>query len=75
MGQRMTEIITLLEDALLTKRPVRIHTMDKRQLKGVVETIEPGQVKPYEERSTVTISTDKGPKRVQEYAITQIRWA
>lgn len=75
MAQRTSEICGLLEDALLTKRPVKIHTMDKRMLHGVVQEIQPGTVKPYQERSTVTIDTQKGAKRVQEYAITQIAWA
>lgn len=75
MAQRTTEIISLLEDALLTKRPVKIHTIDKKTLHGVIDEIAPGTVKPYQERSTVTITTAKGAKRVQEYAIAQIGWA
>ncbi|WP_225047212.1 hypothetical protein [Lacticaseibacillus kribbianus] len=75
MAQHTTEIFGLLEDALLTKRPVKIHTMDKRMLHGVIQAITPGTVKPYAERSTVLIDTAKGAKRVQEYAITKIAWA
>ncbi|MFD1428735.1 MULTISPECIES: hypothetical protein [Lacticaseibacillus] len=75
MAQRTTEIISLLEDALLTKRPVKIHTIDRKQLHGIISGITPGLVKPYQERSTVTVATDKGDKRVQEYAITKIAWA
>ncbi|WP_179395430.1 hypothetical protein [Lacticaseibacillus absianus] len=75
MAQRTTEIIGLLEDALLTHRPVKIHTIDKQQLRGVVDSIIPGTVKPYQERSTVTITTAKGAKRLQEYAIAKIAWA
>lgn len=75
MAQRTTEIISILEDALLTKRPVQIHTIDKRKLHGVIDAITPGQVKPYANRSTVTITTAKGETRVQEYAIAKIAWA
>lgn len=75
MAQRTTEIIGLLEDALLTKRPVKIHTMDKRTLKGTVSAIQPGTVKPYQERSTVIVETPKEAKRLQEYAIAKIAWA
>ncbi|MCI1987312.1 MAG: hypothetical protein LKJ69_06865 [Lactobacillus sp.] len=75
MSQRTTEIISLLEDALLTKRPVKVKTIDKQQLHGVIDAIVPGTVKPYQERSTVTITTKKGPKHIQEYAIAHIMWA
>ncbi|WP_203623308.1 MULTISPECIES: hypothetical protein [unclassified Lacticaseibacillus] len=75
MAQRTTEIIGLLEDALLTKRKVSIHTIDKKILKGIIAEIHPATVKPYQERSTVIIETPKGAKRVQEYAITKIAWA
>lgn len=75
MAQRTTEIITILEDALLTKRPVKIHTIDKRLLHGVIDAITPGQVKPYADRSTVTVTTKKGEQRIQEYAIAKIGWA
>ncbi|WP_461214780.1 hypothetical protein [Lacticaseibacillus sp. GG6-2] len=75
MSQRTTEIISLLEDALLTKRPVKVKTFDHQRLHGVIDAITPGQVKPYQERSTVTITTTKGAKRVPEYAIVQIAWA
>lgn len=75
MSQRTTEVISMLEDALLTKRPVKVQTMDKMTLHGVIDAITPGAVKPYAERSTVTITTKKGPKRVAEYAIVRIKWA
>ncbi|WP_125703394.1 hypothetical protein [Lacticaseibacillus daqingensis] len=75
MAQRTTEIIGLLEDALLTKREVLIHTIDRKRLHGTVDAIVPGTVKPYQERSTVMINTKKGPKRIQEYAIAKIAWA
>lgn len=75
MAQRITEIISLLEDALRTRRPVKLHTIDKKTLHGVIDSITPGTVKPYQERSTVIITTTNGAKRVQEYAIAQIAWA
>lgn len=75
MSQRTTEIISLLEDALLTKRPVIVKTMDKTTLLGVIDAITPGQVKPYADRSVVTVTTKKGPKHVAEYAIVRIKWA
>ncbi|TLF38213.1 hypothetical protein [Lacticaseibacillus zeae] len=74
MAQRPEEITNLLQDALHSQHEVAIDTIDRRCLKGRVVDIKAAKVKPYNERGVITIATGRGAKRIQAYAISQIKY-
>ncbi|KRK13685.1 hypothetical protein FD51_GL000245 [Lacticaseibacillus zeae DSM 20178 = KCTC 3804] len=74
MAQRPEEITNLLQDALHSQHEVAIDTIDRSCLKGRVVDIKAGKVKPYNERGVITVATGRGAKRIQAYAISQIKY-
>ena len=74
MAQRPEEITNLLQDALHTQHEVAINTIYRHRFKGRVVDIEAATVKPYNERGVITVATGRGAKRVQAYAISQIKY-
>ena len=64
----------LLQDALHTQQEVAINTIDRHRLKGRVIDIEAATVKPYNERGVITVETGRGAKRIQAYAISQVKY-
>ena len=74
MTQKLPEILTMLQTALTTHQRVNVQTMEKQKLCGTVTAIEPATVKPYAERATIHLETEKGLKRMAAYTISHIEW-
>lgn len=71
-SQDLQEISALLDRSLANEAPIKIKTIDHRTLGGIVTGFENGTVKPYFERRTVFLNTQKGMKRIKQYSIQQV---
>ncbi|KRO18222.1 hypothetical protein IV56_GL001353 [Lacticaseibacillus saniviri JCM 17471 = DSM 24301] len=75
MKQTLEQTMQMIDEAQVTGKPVVLTTMARHSHQGIVTEIEPGQVKPFAERSILHLETARGIKRVEVYAITKIKWA